>query len=339
MSIAEVRQSVTRADRLLADTGFMDSARALGTEGWAVNMREARRELSEVADLIARRTGRSLYERMGRDLRHLLWRSILLSSYNPSAAPEDQFDTATGLRIMRALGETAPMAQEDLDHCVSELAGRSTGFPVAILRRLALGYRESATTLATLVERRARERGDPAPPRTTAAEAQEYCEVLLPAIRRARAIDFTWEAQHPEMATFAAVAAAIFGVPTDMSGEGLVGDVRGRTSSMIQDAVADATHTAGPLAWMGRLDAARTGFETYGRLTDPRERLRQCVREVATARCRGNEGQAMALVERLRRTEAQMNAWLAWLDRHRDHPDWVPAGGTIGPASPDARRM
>jgi hypothetical protein len=338
-TLAGISQSVNRANRLMDDTGFMDSNRGMSNAAWDRNIAQARRELAEVADALAGRGGLGLYRQMTGELRRRMWRALLLSSCNAGEPEGRQIDLTTGRRIMRSLGAEASAAVATLTQVTDSLASRPNGFPVRVLRTMSRQFREAAPGTAAEIERRARVAGDPMPIPPPASSTREYMLVALDAIRRARAIERSWDAQNPRVATFVAVAATVFGVPTEQDAASLSEFASGRASSDLEDLVQEGAHIDGVMTWVGRIDAARVGVETHGRLTDPRERMRQCLQEAALEQSGGEWGTALALLDRMRTTEQRMNAWLAWLARHRDHPAYVPPGGVVTAASPSVRRL
>lgn len=357
-----ITQSVNRAHRLMQDTGFMDASRALSTEAWDRNISEARRELNEAADTLAGRDGSQLYLQMSSELRQSLWRATLLSSINLGEEGSERFDYAIGRRIMRSTGASASSsAQADLNAATNFLASQAKGFPTSVLRVASRAFHESAPTEGAEIERRARLAGDPIPIRPAPQDTIQYMRITLNALTRAHAIERSWEAQNPGITAFVAMAAAFFGVPTgDPSGQAVVEYAASQATSGLdipgsrvsssgtveriklrygRSDLVGSTPSAGLMKAIGYLQIAQTGIQTYARLTNPQERMRQCIQAAALAASNNELARANVLIRKLETTEQQMNMWMQWVNRHRDHPAYVPPGGVVRSSAQSAVRL
>lgn len=335
--LAGITQSVNRAHRLMQDTGFMDVSRALSTEAWDRNIREARRELNEAADTLAGRDGSRLYSQMSGQLRQTLWRATLLASINLGEEGSERFDYAIGRRIMRSTGASASSsAQADLNTATNFLASQATGFPTSVLRCASRTFHESAPTEGVEIERRARLAGDPIPMRPAPQDTIQYMRITLSALTRAHAIERSWEAQNPGIVAFAAMAAASFGVP---AGDTYLVEYTTGKVDYGRDSFLGAVGVGGLMKKTGRLQIPQTGIETYARLTNSQDRMRHCIQAAALAASNNELARANLLIRKMETTEQQMDTWLQWVDRHRDHPAYVPPGGVVRSSAQSAVRL
>lgn len=300
-------QSAGRAWRLLQDTGFMDASRGLETEAWQRNLREAGRELREAAASLTAADNRDAYGELRRVQRMNLWCAILAAR-----------ETAVGIRIISTLGIRYPMMADHVSEAERRLAPRANGFPVRLLRRMAARIRNASPDPATVIEQRAAEQGDPPPREVSLQEAQLYQRIMLAAMRASDR-----EASSYRNAGDAALGA--FGAsllpPSDLSG---------MAQNYAEEQALDYAFGAranGIGAILSALRAVSDGVDAHRRATDDEYRLQHWVHQVCLRESNNDAAQALLLFQRLQDILERMNAWLQWVERHQDHPAYVPPGG------------
>ncbi len=302
-------QSANRAWRLLQATGFMDISRGLDTESWQRNVAEAGRELGEAASSLVASDNRDAYHELSHDQRITLWKAILAAR-----------QTRIGIRIISELGFRYRRMQDDVSEAERELASRANGFPVRELRAIGARIRAASPDPATVVERAAAEAGDPAPRGVTNEEAQLYQRVMLRAMQLSdREIAGV---RNPGEAALGAFGASLL-PPSDASGfaqnyaeDQAVGAAFGARANVIGVIIS-------------ALRAVFDGAEAYRRATDDEHRLNYWIGQVCLQESHNNPDAALRLRRNLQDILERMNAWLAWLQRHTDHPSYDPPGGTI----------
>jgi len=116
--ITGIRQSVSRAWRLLNETGFLDMSRGLNAESYQLNVREAVRELREAARSLVHPDNLGAYGELSASLRLTLWKSILRARAPASSSSPIWVD---GIRICRS------MSVKRIAHCPDSPTGFRSG--------------------------------------------------------------------------------------------------------------------------------------------------------------------------------------------------------------------
>lgn len=305
-------QSVTRAWRLLNETGFMDISRGLNTEGYQRNVREAVRELREAARSLTRQDNQAAYGELDSSQRDQLWKSILAAQ-----APD------TGIYIISRLGVRFPDMADHVRSADRAMSRRANGFPVVVLHSMTDRIIAAAPSLQSAIEREAARQGDPMPRRITTEEAELYQRIVLRAIRHSRSEAIS----HRNAGDAALEAFAESFLPAHTP----------------QDILQDQFEGAGLAATLGEradgagliislLRAVSSAADAHYRATNPEARLRHWIHQGCLAETHNSEQGALDLMRRLQDIKRRMDAWLQWLQRHQDHPAYVPPSGRLDPA-------
>jgi len=307
--IAGIRQSVNRAWQLLNETGFLDMSRGLNTEVYQHKVHEAVRELREAASSLVRQGNRDAYGEINDDLRLKLWKSILRARATP-----------TGEFIISHLGAQYRSMSDHVRQADREMAGLANGFPVRELHRMTTLILNASPDQQTAVEQEAARQGDPAPQAVTRQEAELYQRIVLRAMQHS-----TREVNSHRNAGDAAIEA--FGeslIPAHTFDDILQDQAEGQSMTI---ALGEAgAERAGLILTALRAVSAAAG--AHRRMENAEVRLNYWVHEVCMAES-GNDPNGAARLERqVRDIYRRMNAWLEWLQRHQDHPSYVPPGGS-----------
>lgn len=302
-------QSVQRAWRLMQQTGLFDASRGLYTEAWQRNVREAVRELREAARALVRGDNLDAYGELPENLRLELWRAILAAR-----AP------ATGEFIISRLGGRYRAMSDDVRAADRAMASRANGFPVSVLHAMTARILGASPDRATVVEQEAARQGDPPPRDITQPEAELYTRIVSRAITRSNA-----EANSHRNAGDAALGA--FGqslLPGATPDAWLQNRAEGDGLGLM---FGERAQSAGLVLSMFR--AVRDGVDAHQRHTDAEYRLQHWIRQGCLAESNNDSRQAEQLFRQLKNIKDRMDAWLRWLNRHPDHPSYVPPHGTI----------
>jgi hypothetical protein len=307
-NIAGIVQSITRAWHLLGETGFLDMSRGLNTDGWQQNIREAVRELREAASSLVAQHNRDAYGELESGVRLMLWKSILRAR-----AP------ATGEFIISRLGGRYRNMTDDVRAAERELAGRANGFPTRQLHQMTSIILNASPDEATAVEQEAARQGDPMPRGITPQEAALYQRILLRAMQQSNR-----EVSSHRNAGDAAI---------DAFGESLI------PAHALDDILMDQAEGRGLGAVLGEAGGEQAGLilnlfraissaaDAHHRQENAQYRLNYWVRQTCLAESRNNSGAAAQLERQLLDIKRRMDEWLSWLQRHQDHPSYVPPGG------------
>lgn len=320
--LAGIRQSVSRASQLLNSTGFMDISRGLQTAAYQRNVREAVRELGEAAQSLVRQDNRAAYGQMNDGLRQMLWQSILMAR-----AP------ATGAFVISRLGAQYPGMPDHLREADRILSSHANGFPVRVLHRMMSTILDAAPTQRTGVEQEAARQGDPMPRRITTAEAELYQRIVLRAIEQSRREEFS----HRNAGDAALEAFGESFLPplpwedprgfAQDQGEGMLAETLSRGG---ETAVRESANRIGAVVSMVR--AISSAADAHYRANHPEYRLNYWIHQGCLAESGGSPAAGTRLGERLQDIRRRMNAWLEWLQRHQEHPSYVPPYGRIDAA-------
>ena len=317
--IAGIRQSVTRAWQLLNQTGFMDMSRGLHTEAFQRNVEEAVRELREAANSLVREGNRGAYGELSGSLRQSLWKSILRAR-----AP------ATGVFIISRLGGQYRAMSDDVREADRSLAGLANGFPVRELHRMASEILNASPDQRTAVEQEAARGGDPMPRPISAQEATLYQRIMLRAIDQSRREASSY--RNAGEAAFDAFGQSFLpALPLDSDG------IRGMGQDQVEGALASAVSRGGETvaresansigAIVSLIRAVTDAADAHYRANHPEYRLNHWVHQGCLSECGGNGAAASRMMEQLQNIRQRMDDWLQWLQRHQDHPSYVPPGG------------
>jgi len=308
--ISGIRRSVNYAWTLLNRTGVMDSSRAMHTEYWRRNKSGAVRELRQSARALVRRNNQDAYGELSSALQQTLWKSILASQ-----------TPAIGRYIMSRLGGQYRDMADHLRTADSTMSSRSNGFSVHVLHRITARILDANPTQEVIVEQQAARDGDPMPRMISAEEGELYNRIILRAITLSnRERSSNRNAGEAALGAFAGTFLPSVS-PTD------------RAISHIQDkglvVIMGETAASRAGSLFSIVSTIRTTLNAHTRQNDREASINHWIDEVCLTESRGDSVAAMALRRRLHRISQALNAWLAWLERHQDHPSYVPPGGVI----------
>jgi len=306
--ISGIRQSVNRAWQLLSETGFLDMSRGLHTEAYQNNVREAVRELREAARSLVSEGNRDAYREINNSLRMTLWKSILRARATP-----------TGEFIISRLGAQYRRMSDDVRQADRELSGLANGFPVRELHRMTNIILNASPDQRTSIEQEAARQGDPAPQAVTRQEAELYQRIMLRAMQQS-----TREVNSHRNAGDAAIEAFGESLIPAHTFDDILSD-QGEGQALTVALGERGAERAGLILTAFRAVSAAAG--AYRRMENAEARLNYWVHEVCMAESSNDPNAASRLERQVRDIYRRMNAWLAWLQRHQDHPSFVPEGG------------
>lgn len=322
--ISGIRQSVTRAWHLLNETGFLDMSRGLNTEAFQHNTQEAVRELREAAHSLVQPDNRGAYGALNATLRLMLWKSILRAR-----AP------ATGEYIISNIGGQYPDIAQDVREADAIMSRLSNGFPVWQLHRITARILDSAPNRQTALEQEAARQGDPIPSGITTAEAALYQRIVLRAIQQSRRESISHR-NAGEAALEAFGQSFLPALPTSAGGLHAIGQdqIEGSLAAAVsrggETAARESANRIGAIVSV--LRAVTDAADAHYRATHPDYRLNYWIHQGCLAECGGNGNAAVTMMENLQNIRQRANAWLEWLQRHTDHPSYVPPSGRLDPS-------
>ena len=312
-------QSANRAWRLLNTTGLFDMSRGLYTEAYQRNLREAVRELREAARSLVRPNNLDAYGELDESNRLTLWKSIMRAR-----AP------ATGEYIYSRLGLRHREIPEDIREARRLLSSQSNGFPGRELMFIMTLILNAAPDARTILEQQAARDGDPMPPGITTAEAELYQRIMLAAIANSsREASRYRNAGEAAMETFGQTL--LPALPTDPNGMRAFGQdqVEGALATAVsrgsETAVRESAQSIGAIVSLIR--AVTDAADAHYRMNNPEYRLNHWVHQGCLAETGNNGNAAVQMIGQLQNIRERMDAWLQWLERHHDHPSYVPPGG------------
>lgn len=322
--IAGIQQSVSRAWQLLNQTGFMDMSRGLYTEAYQRNVSEAMRELREASRSLVADGNRGAYGELNSNMRVMLWKSILRAR-----AP------ATGIFIISRLGAQYRGMAEDVRTADNLMSSLANGFPVRELHHMTSRILNASPDPRTALEQEAARSGDPMPPGISTQEAELYQRIMLRAIQQSSREASAY--RNAGEAAFDAFGQS-FLPPLPDSADGM----RAFGQDQVEGALASAVSRGGETvaresaqsigAIVSLIRAISDAADAHYRANNPEYRLNHWVHQGCLAESGGNGPAAVSLMERLQNIRQRMNAWLEWLQRHQDHPSYVPPSGRLDPA-------
>jgi hypothetical protein len=320
--LAGIRQSVSRASQLLNATGFMDISRGLQTDAYQRNVRAAVRELREAARSLVQENNHRAYRGLSDHEQQMLWQSILLAR-----AP------ATGAFIISRLGSRYPQMADHVREADRTLSSHANGFPVRELHRMRSSILDAAPTTQTVIEQNAEREGDPMPPGINRPEAELYQRIVLRAIQRSR-LEAVSNRNPGEAALDAFSASFLPALPWENPEAFGQDQAEGRFAEIIsrggETAVRESANRIGAMVSLFR--AIHDAADAHYRASHPDYRLSHWVHQGCLAETGNDSAAAERLGRRLQDIRQRMNAWLAWLERHPDHPSYVPPYGRIDAA-------
>ena len=311
-----IRQSVNHAWVLLNRTGFMDSSRGMNTEYWQRNKRNAIRELHEAKRALVRSNNLDAYGEISSRLRQLLWQSILAA-----ASPQ------IGVLIISTLGGRFRDMAEHVRLADDVMSRAHKGFSNPILHRYTAIILNACPTQETIVEQAAARSGDPMPSMISAEDGELYNRIIL----RAITLSNREQRSHRNAGEAALEAFAGSFLPSLSPADWTSDEIQGRGLTIaLGERVADR---AG--AVISIVSTINNAINAHSRQNNREASINHWVFQVCITESHNDRVVAQTLRRRLHRISQQMNTWLEWLERHHEHPLYVPPGGVIE-ASPRA---
>jgi len=194
---------------------------------------------------------------------------------------------------------------------------------------------DAAPDRRTALEQEAARGGDPMPPGITTAEAELYQRIVLRAIQQSR----REESSHRNAGDAALDAFGQSFLPAlPNSSDGIHGIAQDQVEGHLADAVSRGGETAvresanriGAIVSVIR--ALTDAADAHYRATHPEYRLNYWIHQGCLEERNGNAQGAAQLMQNLQDIRQRMNDWLEWLERHQDHPSYVPPSGRLDPA-------
>lgn len=314
--LAGIRQSIDRAWRLLSETGFMDMAMEMYTDAYRSRVHAAVTELREAVRALVRRNNRDAYGEMSAARRITLWKAILRAR-----AP------TTGIYLMGQLGARYPGMTAELETATNDLARLPAVGTTAELRRMSQRIREAMPGRRNAVEEEAARQGDPMPRGITSEEAALYQRIVFRAMRRSER-----ESHSYRNAGDAAIGAFGESFLPAMPGQNTQGFVQDQVEGRFTEMAVGAQRANAVGATVSLIRGVLSAIDAHGRATNSTYRLNYWIHQGCLEESGGDASAAMQLGRQLQTIRQRMNAWLAWLERHQDHPSFVPPSGRIDAA-------